>query len=100
MRYVIPVEDLKDENGNVKPEWALDSVVMHEVEEFSQEHLGETLIDVLEESEEEVLIRFDKENAYLKSWPKDQKIKHIRDWRSEKWLQYMEKTIVIGVKNL
>lgn len=84
IRYVVPVEDLKDENGNVKPGWACDSVIMHEVEEFSQEHLGEVLIDVLEENEEEVLARFDEENNYLKSWPKDQKIKHIRNWRSEK----------------
>ena len=81
MRYVIPVEDLMDEDGNVEKIWALDSVVMEEVEEFSQEHLGEVLLDVIEEDEEQILARFDKENDYLKSWTTEQKLKHIRDWR-------------------
>lgn len=81
MRYVIPVEDLRDEDGNVQPGWALDSVTMEEVEEFSQEHLGEVLLDVLEEDEEQILARFDKENEYLSSWSKEQKLKYINDWR-------------------
>ena len=34
MRYVVPVEDLK-RDGEVNPEWAADSVVMNEVNEFS-----------------------------------------------------------------
>lgn len=81
MRYVIPVNDIRDEDGKVEPGWALDSVSMEEVEEFSQEHLGEVILDVLEEDEETVLTRFDKENEYLSSWSKEHKLKHINDWR-------------------
>lgn len=81
IRYVIPVEDIQDENGNVEPAWAMDSVTMGEVEEFSQEHAGEVILDVIEEDEEQVLARFDKENDYLKDWSTEQKLNHIRDWR-------------------
>lgn len=81
IRYVIRVEDIQDENGNVEPKWAMDSVAMGEVEEFSQEYAGEVVLDVIEEDEEQVLARFDKENEYLKSWTTDQKLNHIRDWR-------------------
>lgn len=81
MRYVIPVEDLRDEDGNVSDDWAMDSVTMEEVEEFSQEHLGEVVLDVVEEDEEQILARFDKENDYLKDWSTEQKLKHIQDWR-------------------
>jgi hypothetical protein len=83
MRYVIPVEDLMDEDGNVEKIWALDSVVMEEVEEFSQEHIGETVIDVVEEDEETVLARFDEENGYLKDWTQEHKVRCIRDWRQK-----------------
>lgn len=81
MRYVIPVEDIRDEDGNVDPTWAMDSVTMQEVEEFSQEHIGEVVLDVIEEDEEQVLARFDKENEYLKSWDREFKLNHIKDWR-------------------
>ena len=81
MRYVIPVEDLMDKDGNVSKVWALDSVVMEEAEEFSQEHIGETVTDVVEEDEETVLARFDEENGYLKDWSQEHKVRYIRDWR-------------------
>jgi predicted NAD/FAD-dependent oxidoreductase len=81
MRYAIPVEDLQDEDGNVSEIWAMDSVVMQEVEEFSQEHIGEVILDVVEEDEEQILARFDKENDYLKDWTTEHKLKHIRNWR-------------------
>ena len=81
MRYVVPVENIKDENGNVHKEWAMDSVAMQEIKEFSQEHLGEVILDVVEENEEQVLTRFDEENTYLKQWDKDVKIKYIKNWK-------------------
>lgn len=84
MRYVIPVEDLRDEDGNVEKIWAEDEVVMEEVEEFSQKHLGEVIVDVVEEDEEQILERFDEENSYLKEWDTEQKINYIRRWRYNK----------------
>lgn len=81
MRYVIPVDDLRDEDGNVEKIWASDEVIMEEVEEFSQEHLGETVVDVIDEDEEQILERFDEENSYLKEWDTEQKLNYIRSWR-------------------
>lgn len=83
MRYVIPADDLMDEDGHVNKDWAMDSVVMEEVEEFSQEHIGETIIDVIVEDENTILTRFDEENAYLKDWTQEHKVRYIRDWRSK-----------------
>ena len=80
MRYVVPVEDLKLD-GHAEPEWAADSVTMDEVNEFSQLHIGETVLDVNEFSEEEVLTLFDKDNDYLKDWTKEQKLAYIKKWK-------------------
>lgn len=83
-RYAIPMDDLQAFNPAVPvdPKWALDSVTCQEVEEFSQEHLGETIIDhaVLEEAE--ILKLFDADNDYLSGWPTEQKLAHIRKWQS------------------
>lgn len=83
-RYAIPMDNLQAFNPAVPvdPKWALDSVTCQEVEEFSQEHLGETIIDhaVLEEAE--ILKLFDTDNNYLSGWPIEQKLAHIRKWRS------------------
>lgn len=81
IKYVIPVEDITSETGEVKKEWALDSVTMGEVEEFSQMHIGENIIDVIEENEEEIISRFDEENSYLKKWDLEQKLNYIKNWR-------------------
>jgi hypothetical protein len=84
IRYAIPMDELQALNPDmpVDPKWALDSVTCQEVEEFSQEHLGETIIDhaVLEEAE--ILKLFDTDNKYLSGWPTEQKLAHIRKWRS------------------
>ena len=84
IRYAIPMDELQSLNPNmpVDSKWALDSVTCQEVEEFSQEHLGETIVDhvVLEESE--ILTLFDKDNDYLSGWSTEQKLAHIRKWQS------------------
>ncbi len=54
--------------------WALDTVVMNEAKEFSQEHLGETIISHRVVSVEEALSMCDRDNAYCSSWPDDKKI--------------------------
>lgn len=83
MRYAIPMEDLQNMNTNAKVEleWAADAVTCEEVEEFSQHWLGEQIVDVQELDEEQILELFDKENEYLSSWSKDQKLEHIRNWK-------------------
>jgi len=85
-RYVVPMDELQKMNEDymVDPKWALDLVTCEEVEEFSQLHVGEQIIDNVVMTEDEILELFDKDNDYLKEWSKEQKIKHIRNWRA-KW---------------
>lgn len=84
MRYVVPMDELQKMNEDyiVDLKWALDLVTCEDVEEFSQMHLGEQIVDCYEMNEDEILDLFDKDNDYLKEWSKEQKIKHIRDWRA------------------
>jgi len=91
-RYCIPVSELQKLNPDVditnnpvkQIEWANDSVTMEDVEEFSQAHLGDQILDTFILDEERVLQLFDRDNDYLKDWGKEQKLKHIHDWRA-KW---------------
>ena len=54
--------------------WALDTVVMNEAKEFSQKHLGETIVSHRVISEEDALKLCDTENDYAKNWNKEMKM--------------------------
>ena len=54
--------------------WALDTVTMNEAKEFSQEHLGETIVSHRVVSVEEALVLCDKDNAYCSAWSDDKKM--------------------------
>jgi hypothetical protein len=73
VRYVVEVEDNID--------YALDTVVLEqsnvEFPEFSQKHLGETIVSHREISKEEYLKLFDQDNDYLSSLSDDRKLKFI-----------------------
>jgi len=85
IRYVMHKEDLLKLNTDVDPsdvdltEWAKDCVTCDEVDEFSQEHLYETIIDTDEATEAEMLARFDRENDYLQKWDPERKIRWVRN---------------------
>ena len=87
MRFVIHKDELQKMNEDITLtddiafEWAKDSVTMNEVKEFSQEWLGETIIDVDVKTESEMIELFDRENDYLKSWSLEQKINRVKDWK-------------------
>ena len=57
-----------------KSEWALDTVVMNEAQEFSQEHLGETIVSHRIVSQSEALELCDRDNDYCKTWSDEHKI--------------------------
>lgn len=84
MRYVMHKDDLRALNAGVDPtdaeliDWAQDSVTMMECEEFSQMHIGESIIDVNALTENEMLELFDRDNDYLKDWSREYKIKFVR----------------------
>ena len=85
MRYCIPISALQKLNPDypVNPEeWAMDSVTINEVDEFSQKWLGEQISDARVLDEKEMLSLFDKDNDYLSSWSEEQKINFVKNWKA------------------
>lgn len=84
-RYVIHKDDLQ--NLNLEHEatieelcdWAKDEITMESTDDFSQEHLGEQIVETRPISKEEMLELFSKENTYLKSWNKEQILSFVRN---------------------
>jgi hypothetical protein len=74
MRYVVEVPVGTDDYNNDKSLWALDTVTMNEAQEFSQEHLSETIVSHRVVTKKEALALCDIDNDYTKSWSKDKKI--------------------------
>ena len=90
-RYLIPVSELQKLNPEIditdrpylQVTWAKDSVTCEDVKEFSQEFLGETIIDTFILDEERVLNLFDRDNDYLKEWTKKQKLEFFKEWQDK-----------------
>lgn len=76
MRYMVEVPAGKSE-------WALDTVTMEEAIEFSQGHLGEQIVSHRVVSKEEALELFDADNAYLKGWSEEQKMKSFNSLKPD-----------------
>jgi hypothetical protein len=71
MRYAVETPD-------DHPEYALDTVTCEEAEEFSQEHIGETIVSHRVISREELLALHDVDHAYLaNSWTEEQKLQTV-----------------------
>ena len=82
VRYVMHRDDLQKLNPDLpvdSVEWANDTVSSEECEEFSQEHMGEYIVDTVEMNEADMLDLFDKDNECLSEWTKDQKIELVRN---------------------
>lgn len=78
MRYVVEVP-------KGKAEWALDTVTCNDAVEFSQEHLGETIVShrVLKDRVE-VIELCDQDNAYCKPWEDEKKFEvFVTPWKEE-----------------
>jgi hypothetical protein len=87
MRYVMHRDDLQKLNPDLpidSIQWANDTVSGGECEEFSQEYMGEYIVDTVEMNEDDMLDLFDKDNEYLIEWTKDQKIELVRKCMVEK----------------
>lgn len=85
MRYVVEVPV-------GKKDWACDSVVMGEVEEMSQHHIGEDIVSHRVISNDEFVKIFDEDNDYLKSWNTEQKMRCI-----QRWVEESKEAVVKGV---
>jgi hypothetical protein len=68
-----------------KAEWAMDTVTLNQAEEFSQAHLGETIVSHRVVSKEEMLALCDKDNDYAKAWNDEHKMKtFVTSWDKQK----------------
>jgi hypothetical protein len=76
-RYMVEVPVGIDEQGNDKAKWALDTVVMGEAKEFSQEYLGEQIVSHRVVSKKEALALCDVDNDYTGEWDKETKMKNF-----------------------
>jgi len=91
-RYCIPVSKLQELNSEVditnniaeQTTWAKDEVTMENVKEFSQEWLGESIVDTFILDEQRVLNLFDRDNEYLSSWTTQQKLDYIHKWKDNR----------------
>jgi len=86
-RYMVEVPVGIDRHGKDKTLWALDTVTLEEAKEFSQEHLGETIVSHRVVTKEDALTMCDKDNDYANVWNDEMKIQaffttmaeHMRD---------------------
>jgi hypothetical protein len=76
-RYMVEVPVGTDQFGKDKSEWALDTVTMNEAREFSQEHLGETIVSHRVISLADALVLCDKDNDYTAEWTEEQKLRNF-----------------------
>jgi len=67
-----------------KAEWALDTVSMEEAKEFSQEHLGETIVTHRVISQADALALCDLDNAYGEEWTEEVKLQNFFTREGEK----------------
>jgi len=74
-RYMVEVPVGIDEQGNDKSLWALDTVTCNDAKEFSQEHLGETIVSHRVVSRKEAMTLCDTDNEYASNWNDDMKVK-------------------------
>jgi bifunctional DNA-binding transcriptional regulator/antitoxin component of YhaV-PrlF toxin-antitoxin module len=83
-RYVVEVPVGVDDFGNDKALWALDTVTMEEAKEFSQEHLGETIVSHRVVTYDEVIKLCDKDNGYCKDWSDEKKMEvFVTEWKED-----------------
>ncbi len=77
MRYLVEVP-------KGKSEYALDTVVMNEAVEFSQQFMDENIVSHRIVGKKEALALCDQDNDYTKSWSKDKKIEtFFTPWKEE-----------------
>ena len=74
-RYMVEVPVGTDKQGNDKSLWALDTVTCNDAKEFSQEHLGETIVSHRVVSRKEAMTLCDTDNEYASNWNDDMKVK-------------------------
>lgn len=81
-RYIVPVSALPDDGVSPTSD-VMDMVTLDEVKEFSQEFLGEQIIDGVLTDQDKVLEMIDQEQPWIKCWTKEQKIDYMDAWNDD-----------------
>ena len=76
MRHVVEVP-------KGKAEWAMDTVIMNEAKEFSQQHIGDQIVSHRVMTKDEVLALSNIDNDYCKSWTEEQKLETFVTWKKD-----------------
>ena len=58
-------------------EHAMDTVVMEEVNDICQKHVGENIVRARKVTKQDYLEEFDQDNDYLRDWSEDQKLNMV-----------------------
>jgi hypothetical protein len=81
-RYVVEVPVGIDQYNNDKSLWALDTVATEEAKEFSQKHLGESIVSHRVISHEEMIKLCDEDNDYCSTWSEQKKFDtFVTQWK-------------------
>jgi hypothetical protein len=86
---MIPWDGLQETNPDVElndelaKEWASDTVVSEECNEFSQRYLGEQISSINIITEDDMIEAFDTDNPLLISeWSREKKIDYVSKWNA------------------
>ena len=86
-RYVVEVpvgKYMQNDEARDKSEWALDTVAMEEAKEFTQMHLGETIVSHRVVTEDEIMDIFRADESYFEGWTKEQVFHtHVTSWKEQ-----------------
>jgi hypothetical protein len=110
MRYVVEVPD--DVENCTPEQYASDSVVCEDVREFSQEHLGETIVSTREVTLEEAIAQWRKDNGgAFDVWSDELVVKNsiteigfnskeYYETEEEKWVKKEEERLAEAVRRI
>ena len=86
-KYVISEDRLQSLNPDmpVELEWADDTVVCEDIEEFTQTYLGEQIVETKWMEEDAVLELYDTESG----------VEHLRDWSDDQKLMFINSGLIL-----
>ena len=87
IKYSIPIDEMEglktgaDLDDKTAIEYANDYVTCEDVEELSQEWIGEQIVGTRVLSESDVVDIFDESNVFASAWPESKKLVAINRWK-------------------
>lgn len=89
IKYSIPIDEMEglktgaDLDDKTAMEYANDYVTCEDVEELSQEWIGEQIIDTKIATQPEVIEFFNESNQFARGWEEGKKLQSINRWKNK-----------------